>query len=125
MQSAKTSEPYCKIIASIRCRISFVLLRSSVMCLRGARRVFPLPDSSTSSGAHSGGRCNSTWVVSLQLYIHSKPCIEYCSSSTTNMFFELFLTKFYLCLFFLACHVTVYCKNFVLRFPLIVRPATS
>ena len=48
MLSSKTKEPYNKIIASIRCRISFSLLRSSIMCLRGARRIFPSPDPSTS-----------------------------------------------------------------------------
>ena len=48
MQSAKTNKPYNKIIASIFCCISFALLRSSVMCLRHARRVFPSPDLSTS-----------------------------------------------------------------------------
>ena len=48
MQSSKTNEPYNKIIASIHCRISFALLRSSIMCLRGARRIFPSPDPSTS-----------------------------------------------------------------------------
>ena len=39
MQSAKTNKLYNKIIANIRCHISFSLLRSSVMCLlHGAKR---------------------------------------------------------------------------------------
>ena len=47
-KSYKTNVPYNKIIASIRCLISFALLRSSIMCLRGARRIFPSNDPSTS-----------------------------------------------------------------------------
>ena len=48
VQSSKTNEPNNKIIASVHCRISFALLRPSVICLRGERRVFPSPDPSTS-----------------------------------------------------------------------------
>ena len=36
----KTGEKYNAVVASIRCRISFALLRSSIMCLRGSRRLF-------------------------------------------------------------------------------------
>ena len=61
------------------------------MCLRGARRVFPSP--LYFSGTHSGGSCNSTCIVSLQPYIHSEPCNEYCLSTTTNMLLEGLLGK--------------------------------
>ena len=36
----KTGEAYSAVMASIRCQISFALVRSSVMCLRGARRLY-------------------------------------------------------------------------------------
>ena len=36
----KTGVKYSAVMASIRCRISFALLRSSIMCLRGSRRLF-------------------------------------------------------------------------------------
>ena len=38
----KTGEKYSAepVMASIRCRISFALSRSSIMCLRGSRRLF-------------------------------------------------------------------------------------
>ena len=35
--SAKSTEPYSMVMAQIRCRLSFALLRASVVCLRGAR----------------------------------------------------------------------------------------
>eukprot|EP00117_Sycon_ciliatum_P009975 scpid97233/ scgid12052/ len=36
--SSKSAEPYSTVMAWIRCRLSFALLRASVICLRGARR---------------------------------------------------------------------------------------
>ena len=41
--SEKTKEPYSQVMSWIRCRLSFALLRSSIACLRGARRIRPLP----------------------------------------------------------------------------------
>ena len=36
----KKAEPYSNVMANLRCRLSFALLRASVMCLRGARSTF-------------------------------------------------------------------------------------
>ena len=36
----KTGEKYGVVMASIRCRISFALVRASIMCLRGSRQLF-------------------------------------------------------------------------------------
>ena len=36
----KTGEKYSAVMAAIRCRISFALLRSTIMCLKGSRRLF-------------------------------------------------------------------------------------
>ncbi len=33
----KTSEPYSTTMALIRCRLSFALVRASMMCIRGSR----------------------------------------------------------------------------------------
>ena len=35
--SEKTAEPYNTVMARLRCRMSFALLRSSIMCVRGSR----------------------------------------------------------------------------------------
>ena len=45
LQSLRGREAYSVLIAHLRCRLSFALLRSSVMtlCLRGARRVWQPP----------------------------------------------------------------------------------
>ena len=40
--SEKTKEPYSQVMSWIRCRLSFALLKSSIACLRGARRIRPL-----------------------------------------------------------------------------------
>ena len=36
----KTADPYSDVRANLRCRMSFALLRASVMCLRGARSTY-------------------------------------------------------------------------------------
>ena len=36
----KSGDAYSTIMASLRCQISFSLIRSSIMCLRGSRRLF-------------------------------------------------------------------------------------
>ena len=47
----KSGEPYSVVMSFIRCRLSFALLRASVMCLRGSRSVFAVhaPVSSSAS----------------------------------------------------------------------------
>ena len=37
--AAKRAEQYSHVMAFIRCRIAFSLLRSCIMCLRGCRRL--------------------------------------------------------------------------------------
>ena len=37
LMAAKRDEPYSRTLGWIRCRLSFSLLRSSIMCCRGAR----------------------------------------------------------------------------------------
>ena len=37
MIAKKRDEPYSRVMGWIRCRISFSLLRSSIMCIRGSR----------------------------------------------------------------------------------------
>ena len=39
----KSGEPCSIMIAWVRCKLSFALLRSSIMCIRGARRLFAPP----------------------------------------------------------------------------------
>ena len=41
--AAKKSEQYCHVVAYIRCKLSFSLLRSCIMCLRGCRKLFGRP----------------------------------------------------------------------------------
>ena len=43
MLSEKKDVPYCKTIGLIRCRLSFALLRSSIMSIRGARSTVSRP----------------------------------------------------------------------------------
>ena len=40
LQASRSKEPYSVLIALLWCRLGFALLRASVMCLRGARRVW-------------------------------------------------------------------------------------
>ena len=47
--SEKTKVPYSQVMSWIRRRLSFALLRSSIACLRGARRIRPLPAMDTSA----------------------------------------------------------------------------
>ena len=37
MLADKKDEPYSMVMSWLRCRVGFALVRSSVMCLRGAR----------------------------------------------------------------------------------------
>ena len=48
--AAKTGEPYSITLAAIRCQIGFALVRSALMCLRGARKAF-LPAMASDSAA--------------------------------------------------------------------------
>ena len=41
--AAKKSKQYCHVMAYVRCRLSFSLLRSCIMCLRGCRKLFGRP----------------------------------------------------------------------------------
>ena len=43
MLAAKHQKPYAHVLGWIRCRLSFSLLRSSIVCLRGARSVYHRP----------------------------------------------------------------------------------
>ena len=42
-------EPYSVLMALLRCRLGFALLRASVMCLRGAQRVWHAPEEACAS----------------------------------------------------------------------------
>ena len=42
LQAAKTGEAYSCVMSWVRCKLSFALLRSSVMCLRGSRNLRPV-----------------------------------------------------------------------------------
>ena len=39
LQASRSKEPYSVLMALLRCRLGFSLLRASVMCLRGAQRM--------------------------------------------------------------------------------------
>ena len=41
--AAKKSEQYCHVMAYVRCKLSFSLLKSCIMCLRGCRQLFGHP----------------------------------------------------------------------------------
>ena len=43
LQGSRSKEPYSMLMALLRCRLCFALLRASVMCLRGARSVWRAP----------------------------------------------------------------------------------
>ena len=43
MLAAKHQKPYAHVLGWIRCRLSFSLLRSSIVCLRGARSAYHRP----------------------------------------------------------------------------------
>ena len=36
--SEKTGEPYADVMNFIRCKLSYIILRSAILCLRGSRR---------------------------------------------------------------------------------------
>ena len=38
--SHKTGEPYSKAINMIRCKLSFLLLRAAILCVRGSRSTY-------------------------------------------------------------------------------------
>ena len=52
--SEKRSEPYSQTMSYIRSRISFSLLRSALMCLRGSRKWTQIPTSLASSTDGTG-----------------------------------------------------------------------
>ena len=39
--SIRTNEPYPKVVGVLRCRISFEMSRSALVCLRGSRSIKP------------------------------------------------------------------------------------
>ena len=43
MIAEKREKPYSKVIHWIRCRLSFSLLRSAIMCIRGSRSIYHNP----------------------------------------------------------------------------------
>ena len=40
----KTNESYEKVITVIRCKLSFIILRSALLCIRGSRSSYVLKD---------------------------------------------------------------------------------
>jgi len=42
-QALATGSPYSRVVAVLRCRLSFALLRASILCVRGARSRFQTP----------------------------------------------------------------------------------
>ena len=51
LQASRSKEPYSVLMALLRCgcRLGFALLWASVMCLRGARRVWHAPEEECAS----------------------------------------------------------------------------
>ena len=49
LQASRRKEPYSVLMALLRCRLGFALLRASVMCLWGARRVWHAPEEECTS----------------------------------------------------------------------------
>ena len=49
LQASRSKEPYSVLMALLRCRLGFAFLRASVMCLRGARRVWHVPEEACAS----------------------------------------------------------------------------
>ena len=49
LQASRSKEPYSVLMALLRCRLGFALLRASVVCLRGARRVWQSPEEECTS----------------------------------------------------------------------------
>ena len=40
---ATADQPYVQLMASVRCRLSFALLKAAIMCIRGARLAYHRP----------------------------------------------------------------------------------
>ena len=49
LQASRSKEPYSMLMALLRCQLCFALLWASVMCLRGARRVWRAPEEKCAS----------------------------------------------------------------------------
>ena len=49
LQASRSNEPYSVMMALLQCWLDFALLRASVMCLRGARRVWQVPEEECAS----------------------------------------------------------------------------
>ena len=49
MLSEKCQDPYSRVMAWIRCRVSFALLRACIACQRGARRPIFTPSVTAAS----------------------------------------------------------------------------
>ena len=57
LHAEKFDKPYSKTIHWLRCRLSFSLLRSSIMCIRGSRSAFHRPASSMTRGDNLDFAC--------------------------------------------------------------------
>ena len=64
----KTGEKYSVVMASIHCRISFVLLQSSIMCLRGSRMLFANVTASANSATLVAAEAAMAHQVNSQIY---------------------------------------------------------
>ena len=64
--SIKREQPYSLVMGWLRCRLSFSLLRSAVMCLRGSRSKkghVPLSDTHIELVVHEGRLPLSSWIL--------------------------------------------------------------
>ena len=86
----KTGEKYGVVMASIHCRISFTLVRASIMCLRGSRWLFSsisaFSDSVTLVVAESINIPISTSpsLPLIHCYFKKKYCAYYISEEVGN-----------------------------------------
>ena len=103
----KSTESYSEAISYIRTKISFALLRSCVLCLRGCRstRCQPAMESSISAVVHEGGLSWTLTILRVRITLESTPFfvffghsiklryddLFYKSSSTCRCFQNLFL----------------------------------
>ena len=100
--SIKREQPYSLVMGWLQCRLSFSLLRSAVMCLRGSRSKkghVPLSDTHIELVVHEGCLPLSSWILRVFLstfcnifftpynyesFLHityglSPDCLSYCS----------------------------------------------
>ncbi len=74
--SSKTNQPYSQTMNWLRCRLSFVLLRSAIQCIRGARssqgRAITTPQIDLATSDRS--RHSATNLFKLTLFIYMSTC---------------------------------------------------